>query len=251
MAARQARAQAFAADIHTRAAALSLADNEIATNIAAAVAPLSDVGFEETPIEGHVQLVGARGFKEGPPIPDPGPPGDPVGKGTGPSAADITGVTKGLPEGNKPTIKLVQTPEQLRDFFKWASQNGVEVPDAYGSNAGGASTLPDGTRIGLRDAAGSTRQPVIDIKYPDGTLEKVHVNRTKGGVPKFPTESIPLRPVPEASAPSKGFPGGPVPRGFGGMPFETPGMPTFVPPPPPEPETDLPTLGEPRELPGG
>jgi hypothetical protein len=250
LAARQAQAQSFAADIHTRAAALSLADNEIAASIAAAVAPLADVGFEEKPGEGPIHLV-SRNIKEGPPIPDPGPPGDPVGKGTGPSAAAILEVTKDLPDGNKSTIKLVQTPEQLRDFFKWASQNGVEVPDAYGPNAGTAYALPDGTRIGIREVAGSTRQPVIDIKYPDGALQKVHVNPTKGGVPKLPTEPIPVRLQPEEGFPSKGFPGEPVPRAFGGMPFETPGMPTLVPPPLPEPETDLPTLGDSSEMPRG
>jgi len=249
LAARQAQAQSFAADINARATALSLADNEIAANIAAAVAPLAEFRFDEKPAEGTVHFV-LRDIREGPPIPDPGLPGDPVGRGAGLSAADILGVTKDLPDGNKSTIKLVQTPEQLRDFFKWASQNGIEVPDAYGPNAGTAYVLPDGTRIGMRDAAGSTRQPVVDIKYPDGALEKVHVNPTKGGVPRIPTESIQVRPQPDGGLP-KSLPGEPVPRGFGGVPLEPPGLPTFVPPPLPEPETDLPTLGEPRELPGG
>jgi hypothetical protein len=249
LAARQSQAQLFAADIYTRAAALSLADNEIAAKIAATIEPLAGVGFEEIPAQGPIQLV-SRNFKEGPPIPDPVQPSDPVGTGTSPSAAAILEVTKNLPDGNKPTIKLVQTPEQLRDLFKWASQNGVEVPDAYGPNAGTAYTQPDGTRIGQRDAAGSTRQPAIDIKYPDGTLEKVHVNPTKGGVPKLPTGTTPLRPAPEAGLPSRGLPGEPVPRGFGGMPFQPPGMPHVVPLPLPEPDDDLPTLGEPREWPG-
>ena len=249
LAARQAQAQSFAADINARATALSLADNEIAADIAAAVAPLAEFDFDEKPAGGAVQLV-SRNIKEGPPIPDPGPPGDPVGKGGGPSASDILRVTENLPDGNRSTIKLVQTPEQLSDFFKWASKNGVEVPDGYGANAGTAYVLPDGTRIGMREAAGSTGQPVIDIKYPDGVRVKVHINPTKGGVPKLPTESVPVRLQPEAGLPSRGFPGDPVPRGFGGAPVEPPGLPTFVPPPLPEPETDLPTLGESRELPG-
>jgi hypothetical protein len=48
-AARQAQAQALAADIRIRAAALSAADHEVAANITAATAPLSEVAFQEEP----------------------------------------------------------------------------------------------------------------------------------------------------------------------------------------------------------
>lgn len=47
LAARQAQAEEFAADIHTRALALSLADHEVAANIGAALAPLAEVVFDE------------------------------------------------------------------------------------------------------------------------------------------------------------------------------------------------------------
>ncbi len=49
LAARQAQAQQFAADIHARATALSLADHEVAANIAAGLAPLAEVVFAEAP----------------------------------------------------------------------------------------------------------------------------------------------------------------------------------------------------------
>lgn len=47
LAARQAQAEEFAADIRARAVALSLADHEVAANIGAALAPLAEVAFEE------------------------------------------------------------------------------------------------------------------------------------------------------------------------------------------------------------
>jgi len=49
LAARQAQAEEFAADIHTRAAALSLADHEVAASISAVLAPLAEVVFAEAP----------------------------------------------------------------------------------------------------------------------------------------------------------------------------------------------------------
>jgi len=50
--ARQAQAEALAGEIHTRAAALGLADREVAASIGAALSPLSEVRFAEAPQSG-------------------------------------------------------------------------------------------------------------------------------------------------------------------------------------------------------
>ena len=49
---RQRQAEALAAEIHARAAALGLADKEVAAAIGAALAPLSEVQFAEAPESG-------------------------------------------------------------------------------------------------------------------------------------------------------------------------------------------------------
>jgi len=70
---RQAQAQALAAEIGIRAAALTAADHEIAAEITAATAPLSGVAFEEASPEekSGVQLVD---YKKSPPTPSPPSP---------------------------------------------------------------------------------------------------------------------------------------------------------------------------------
>jgi hypothetical protein len=77
-AARQAQAQAFAADIRQRAAALVGLDHEVAGNITAAAGDVGDTTFTEKPViydgkKGTIQLVG-HGFKQDPaPAPPPNP----------------------------------------------------------------------------------------------------------------------------------------------------------------------------------
>lgn len=75
-AARLAQAKRFAAEIHTRAAALSLADHEVAANIASAMAPLADARFDEAPqgVKRTVQAVDFLPTGTGPDDPlDPDP----------------------------------------------------------------------------------------------------------------------------------------------------------------------------------
>ena len=56
--ARQAQAEAFADEIHSRAAALSLADHEVAASIGAGLAPLAEVRFDEAPQSGGPKETG-------------------------------------------------------------------------------------------------------------------------------------------------------------------------------------------------
>ncbi len=139
---RQAQAESLAEDIRWRATALVDTDQHAGTRVTDAVRHLGNLTFEEhdgdgTPANGNqerngVQLVDFFGPKQSP-IPEPGVPDDPVGRGGGPSAADIRGVLEKLPQGDRPWIREVRTPEDLQRLWKWMEQNGIEDPSRYGN----------------------------------------------------------------------------------------------------------------------
>jgi hypothetical protein len=183
---------------------LSAVDKRIADTITTASAPLAEFHFTESPI----QLVDNRTFKDGPPIPVPGTPDDQVGKTGGPSAAEIRSVIVSLPEGNRPEIREIRTPQGLENLWRWMRQDGVEIPNAYSDPEKGIRVaLPDGTRVGQRFTAESTNKAVLDIKIPgERTNLKVHIN-PRGGDPEIP--SVVRPPIVEAPPTLP-------------MPFETP-----------------------------
>jgi len=219
---RQAEAEAFAADITSKAALLLAADQEVANAITTAVAGLGGLVFPESP--GTTQALDQ-------------PLGPPIGEGGGTSGADVRAVIDKLPQGDKPWIREVRTPQDLERLWQWAKQNGVEVPNAYGDpSKGTAIRLPDGTQIGQRYAAGSTGTPAVDIKMPgERGNTKVHIN-PRGGVPEFPS----IRPAMEA--PRLPPPAEPPPLRFGGAPAAD-FFPQII-----EPrhsgDTDLPVVGD-------
>lgn len=183
-------------EIAARVIELSTVDNQIAAAITTATAPLADLQFTESP----VQLVDNRTFKEGPPIPVPGMPDDPVGTGNGPSAAEIRRAVMSLPEGSRPDIREIRTPQDLQNLWKWMRQGGVEIANAYGDPRKGMwIELPNGTRVGQRYAAESTNQAALDVKIPGERRDlKVHIN-PRGGVPEIP--SLVRSPIVEAPPP--------------------------------------------------
>lgn len=89
------------------------------------------------------------------------------------TASDVRGALRGLPRGRNSGVRTVKSEVDLVDFFKRITQGGrsVEIPGYRGS----WSELPDGTRIGLREASKSGGR-TIDIKFPDGKIGKVHVH---------------------------------------------------------------------------
>jgi len=180
-----ASARQRADEIAARVIELSAADKRIAHTITTATAPLAEFHFTESPI----QLVDNRTFKEGPPIPVPGTPDDQVGKSGGPSAAEIRSVIMNLPEGNRPEIREIRSLQDLQNLWRWMRQNGVELPNAYGDPAKGMQVaLPDGTLVGQRFEAESTKQPVLGIKIPGERRDlKVHINASRGGIPEIPS----------------------------------------------------------------
>lgn len=93
----------------------------------------------------------------------------------------------------------VRSPEDLANLWRWAQQNGVEIPNGYGDPSKGIRyRLPDGTIIWQRWSAESTSKPVLDFDIPSqGGYTKVHIN-PRGDVPDIPA---PLRPGPPEPPP--------------------------------------------------
>lgn len=89
------------------------------------------------------------------------------------AAADVADLLDGLPKGKNTGVRTVGTDQELADLYGTLSRGGtpVEVPGYKGS----WKELPDGTRVGLRDASKSGGR-TIDIKLPDGTSRKVHID---------------------------------------------------------------------------
>lgn len=68
--------------------------------------------------------------------------------------------------------------------------------------------MPDGTRIGMRESAGSTKLSALDVKYPPGEgWEKVHINPRAGGIPEIPAAPRPA----DGAGPGRGVSPGAVP----------------------------------------
>jgi hypothetical protein len=195
---RLAEADGHAAFIRYRVAALVAADQELTTQISAATQGINDLAFHETPAGGddrrdRVQAVD-RHWKQGP-TPTPKPVST-----NGPSADDIRRVLEQLPQGSKPQIREVRSPEELERLWEWMTQNGTDNPNLYGDPAKGEwKGLPDSTRVGRREAADSTKQPALDVHFPgENGYTKVHIN-PRGGVPNIPKRA---RPTPTEAQPA-------------------------------------------------
>lgn len=197
-AARQAQAQAFAADIRLRAEQLDGTESKVAGQLTATAGDVGNVSFALAASDQHgaVQAVDYHRFKESP---DPAPPG--------PNAADIRKVLEQLPKGSTDDIREVRSPEDLQNLKKWMTQDGADGLNRYGDPAKGAwKDLPDGSKVGERSAANSTGKSALDIdlQSPDGTEHwKVHINPQTGGEPNIPApKPVPVEPEPEAPKPA-------------------------------------------------
>jgi hypothetical protein len=211
-AARQAAAQAFAGDIGGRAAQLVSLDAQVAGRITAAIADVANTFPKTRPMNGQVHAVDNRTFKNAP-TPPPAP--------KGPSAADMRKVFEKLPIGSRNNYREVKSPEDLERLKQWMTEHGTDIQSRYNEPGKGQwKRLPDGSEVGERYSADSTRRNAldIDIKGSDGTTQhwKIHVNPKTGGVPDIPAgELAPAEPAPaEVSppepSPGEGFAGGPA-----------------------------------------
>jgi hypothetical protein len=226
-AARQAAAQAFAADIGGRAAQLVSADAQVASRVTAAVAGVGDT-FPSTPsANGQVRAVDNHTFKRGPDQPPSPSP-------KGPSASDMRKVFEKLPKGSRPKYRMVKSPEDLERLKQWMTEHGVDMDTHYDEpDMGKWKRLSDGSEVGERFSADSTGKNVLDIelKQPNGGTDhwKIHINPQKGGVPEIPA----VEPAPAEAAPVEAAPTELTPReGLEvGGPAGIPAAPHFVHPP--------------------
>jgi hypothetical protein len=86
---------------------------------------------------------------------------------------DAAGVRAELSQLPKPKhYPVVRSEAELNDLFGRLSQGGRPAP--HPTYRGPRVELPDGTKIGWR-ASSKSGGATIDIKYPDGTATKVHV----------------------------------------------------------------------------
>jgi hypothetical protein len=80
----------------------------------------------------------------------------------------------GLRSGRNSGVKIVESAEDIEDLFGHLSSGGKIVEST--TYPGRLFELPDGTTVGLRTQSKSGG-PTIDIKLPDGTEHKVHVQQ--------------------------------------------------------------------------
>ncbi|WP_156752924.1 hypothetical protein [Mycobacterium sp. 1245801.1] len=183
-AARQAQAQALAADIRRRAAQLVALDQQVAGKITAAVAGIRDIfpqgsAPQTAPRKPEIHSVDNHTFKQDPAPPaDPG--ADPPWKDLPPPQNwdDVRKILQQLPPGKNDPHRELDTPEEIRKFFEWLSKGAVgDLP-----NSGGfpRMKLPDGTEVKLRP----------DSTSGGPTIEAVPPGKTKG-----PKVHLPLAPV--------------------------------------------------------
>jgi hypothetical protein len=227
MAARQAAAEAHAANIGGRAAQLIGVDAQVASRVTAAVAGIGST-FPQTPsTNGQVHAVDNRTFKQGPDHP-------PAPSPKGPSAGDMRKVIEKLPKGSREAYREVRSLEDLERLRQWMNEHGTDIDSRYPvPEMGKWKRLPDGSEIGERNSADSTGRKALDIelKKPDGTTDhwKVHINPKTGGVPEIPA----TQPAPAEAAPAEVVPAeqAPVEEFEGAGPVGIPAAPHFVHPP--------------------
>jgi hypothetical protein len=199
MAARQAQAQALAADIRMRLADLIATDQQVAAKITTAAANVGAVRFAENGGGNGrptIQAVDNRTFKEAPPQPEPpDPPPGPM-----PSVNNADDVKRALDPlqnggkrgpngvGTKPGVTEVWDAGAMKRMWDYLTRNATDADGGPGYQ-GPVRMLPDGTRIGLRQSKGW--DDTIDVWYPDATGKKIHIPYA----PYFPSiGSLPLLP---------------------------------------------------------
>jgi hypothetical protein len=189
-AARQVLAQDHAAYIRHGAAGLVTVDRGISGNLLTATEGFGTISFDETPIPGindtashktehnGVQAVGYGRQPEAPSPGDPAPPHQPTKTGE-----NVHNALDPLPAGTNEPVKTLPTPEEIRKKFEDLTQNAPEAPNP--TYPGERRALDDGTIIGIRESR--KWGPTLDVKYPDGTEQKVHLPKLAEGTNPPPT----------------------------------------------------------------
>jgi hypothetical protein len=157
-----------------------------------------------------------------------------VGRGTGPTGAEIWSVIDKLPQGNSSFVREIRSAQDLQRLWEWMKQAGDPIKNPYkGTGKGVEFYLHDGTRIGQRTRGDSTGMPTLDTHVAGKDYVRIHIN-PRGGVPeiasapRFDAEAPrPLLPTDSPSARGGGAPRGAL--GGGVLPDNT--LPHFIEPP--------------------
>lgn len=252
-AARQAEAETLAGDIRQRATKLIGLDEQVATKITAAVDGIS----QSFPPNNRVQAVDYHRWKEDPtpppepPEPEPEPPWRhlPPPK----NWEDVRKAWLKLRHGEHKTVRELDTPEEIRDFYEWLAKGAVSDLPPRKDFSG--KKLEDGTEIQFRPESGSSG-PAVDVIPPGASRRKVHLPLPfvndypglpglDGDLPIEPPLPLPNgHPLPQALPPTQfddpadlpPWLKDPSPPGFQVSPAQPP--PAFdwdVPDPPPQP----------------
>jgi hypothetical protein len=173
-AARQAEAEALAANIRQCAGQLVAVDQEVAGKVTAAVAGIRDT-FPPSPKTpgGQAQALDNHTFKQDPARP-PGLGADkPWGKLPSPkNAQDVQDALVQLQKGNNRPNRQLDTPEEIQDFWDWLAKNGRDLPSPGSTTR---KALEDGTEISVRPDSKSGG-PTVEVLFPGGGRErKVHL----------------------------------------------------------------------------
>jgi hypothetical protein len=97
------------------------------------------------------------------------------------NAQDVHDIIDKLPPGESPGVHELPTPEAIRGLFGQLTENaGPAPPSTY---PGEERMLPDGTRISFRTDSKSGGE-TVDVRYPDGSKDKVHLPREKKPTPE-------------------------------------------------------------------
>jgi hypothetical protein len=156
------------------------------------VVPVPDLQRDQHETEhNEVQAVGYGRQPESPSPGDPAPPHEPTK-----TADDVHKALDPLPDGKNEPIKTLPTPEEIRKTFEDLTQNAPEAP--HPRYDGERRRLDDGTVIGIRQS--KQWGPTLDVVYPDGTDQKVHLPKPIKNANPPPTSSVPQAP-PVISAP--------------------------------------------------
>jgi hypothetical protein len=151
-AAKRTQAESMARDIWQRASRLTSTDRDVARRISGASNGIQSLSF------GPGQV--------GPPE---APPNEMLGVR---NAKDVHDIVDPLPPGKQPHVRELPTSAQIRDLYNRLTENATPAPPS--SYPGQSSLLEDGTRISIREESGSGGT-TVDIKYPDGSIQKVHL----------------------------------------------------------------------------
>lgn len=177
LAARIVRAAEHQDYIATRAIALVSEDTKVGARLssgAAALAGMPPLDWNPGPA---AQLVDRASRPERPPG-STDKPADALGVR---DAEDVHRIIDPLPPGRQPHVKTLPTPEAIAGLYGELTENSMPGPPS--TYPGQWRVLEDGTRIGYR-ATSKFGGPTVEIWYPDGTKNDVHLaERPKGPNP--------------------------------------------------------------------